>query len=83
MTTSIEAAIEAEVQRRVAEALAEQSSTPIVRTVAEACGDLRVSRSTLYGMIRDGEITPSRMTRRILIPASEIARVLAARGSAA
>ena len=84
--TTIEEAVEAEVRRRVAEALAEHTAVPPVPkvlTVDESCGALRVSRSTLYGMIRSGEITPSKLTRRILIPASEISRVLDIRGGAA
>jgi excisionase family DNA binding protein len=79
--TNIEQAIEEEVQRRVDAAL--EAPLPKVLTVPEACTQLRVSKSTLYAMIRDGELVPSRLTRRVLIPATEIARVLDVRGSAA
>ena len=82
--TTIEEAVEAEVRRRVAEALAERvPDVPKVLTVDEACDALRISRSTLYGMVRDGEIAVSKLTRRVLIPASEISRVLDVRGGAA
>lgn len=78
---SIEQAIEEEVRRRVDAAL--EAPLPKVLTVPEACSQLRVSKSTLYGMIRSGEIAPSKLTRRVLIPATEIARVLDIRGGAA
>jgi excisionase family DNA binding protein len=79
---TIDEAIEAEVKRRVAAALESASEVPTVFTVDEAAAALKVSRSTVYLMIRDGEIVPSRMTRRVLIPSAEVARVLDVRKSA-
>lgn len=80
-TVSLEAAIEAEVQRRVAEALG-RNSVPKVFTVNEAAEKIRVSRTTVYDMIRAGELTPTANPRKVLIPAAEIERVLSLRESA-
>lgn len=80
MTTTIETAVEAEVQRRLAEALNAAALVPTVFTVNEAAEKLRVSRSTVYQLIADGELVPSRVSRKVLIPASEVARLLALRG---
>ncbi|BBY99479.1 helix-turn-helix domain-containing protein [Mycolicibacterium fallax] len=77
--TELEKAIEDEVQRRLAERA--QPAAPTVYTVDEAAAVLRVSRSTVYKMIGDGELTPTRVSRRVLIPGSEVERLLApARG---
>lgn len=72
----IEEAIEAEIARRLAEAMTTASPVPVVYTVDEAAECLRVSRSTVYKMLSDGELVASRVTRRVLIPATEVARVL-------
>lgn len=83
MTLSqIEEAIEAEVARRLAEAIATASPVPVVYTVDETSEKLRVSRSTVYKMLADGELVASRVTRRVLIPATEVARVLELRVAA-
>lgn len=80
--SDLEQAVEAEVARRVAEALESASVVPKVFTVDETAEKLRVSRSTVYKMIADGELVPSRVSRRVLIPATEVARVLDLRVSA-
>ncbi len=72
---AVEAAIEQEVQRRLKEKAAEQ--VPIVYTVEEAMGLMKVSRSTVYKLISDGVLKTAGISRRTLIPASEIQRVLA------
>lgn len=73
--TDLEQAIEAEVERRLAERA--QPDAPVVYTVDEAAAKLRVSRSTVYKMLADGELTPTRVSRRVLIPGSEVERLLA------
>lgn len=73
--TAVEAAIEAEVERRLKAQAAEQ--VPIVYTVEEAMGLMKVSRSTVYKLISDGVLKTAAVPRRTLIPASEIQRVLA------
>lgn len=82
-TSTLEQAVEAEVARRVAEALESAATVPTVYTVDEAVEKMRVSRSTIYKMINDGELVPSRVSRRVLIPATEVARALALRDGAA
>lgn len=72
---AVEAAIEQEVERRLKEKAA--ASVPIVYTVEEAMGLLKVSRSTVYKLISDGVLRTAAVPRRTLIPASEIQRVLA------
>lgn len=79
--TDLEKAIEAEVERRVAEALRTRS-LPQTLTVEEAAKALRVGRSTVYAMIRSGELHPARNPRRVLIPASEVERLNSASAAA-
>ncbi len=73
---NLESAIEAEVASRVAAELAKVSAVPAVFTVPEAAEKMKVSRSTVYEMLKAGEIQRSPVKRRVLIPASEVARVL-------
>ncbi|SHZ79953.1 DNA binding domain, excisionase family [Mycobacteroides abscessus subsp. abscessus] len=80
--TTLEQAIEDEVQRRVAAALETAATVPVVYTVSEAARVLKVGRSTVYEMIRARELTPSAHPRKVLIPASEVARVLGLRDAA-
>lgn len=79
---SLEQVVEAEVQKRVAAALEKAAAVPTVFTVPEACAAMRVSRSTLYKMIEEGEVARTPAKRRVLIPASEVARFLNAEGAA-
>lgn len=74
--TSLEQAIEAEVARRLEKRLEEQQQMPRVFTVSETASKLRVSRSTVYKMLADGDLRRAPITRRALIPAAEVARVL-------
>jgi excisionase family DNA binding protein len=50
-------------------------------TVDEAAEKLRVSRSLIYGQMRDGLLRGIKIGRRRLIPASEVERLI--RGAAA
>ena len=79
---SLEQVVEAEVQKRDAEALEKVAGVPSVFTVPEACAAMRVSRSTLYKMIAAGEVARTPAKRRVLIPAAEVSRFLNAEGVA-
>ena len=80
--STIEQVIEEEVRRRVAEALELASAVPTVYTVSEAANVLKIGRSTLYQMLKAGEISQTAHPRKVLIPASEVARVLSMRSAA-
>lgn len=45
-------------------------------TVAEAAEQLRVGRTMIYAMLRDGRINGVKIGRRRLVPASEIERII-------
>jgi excisionase family DNA binding protein len=45
-------------------------------TVNEACQTLRISRWTLYGLIREGKIRTVRIKKRRLIPVSAISEFI-------
>lgn len=74
--TSLERAVEEEVERRVAARLEELNLVrPRVLTVSEAVTELRLSRSTIYKMIAEGELSTASNPRRVLIPQSEVDRL--------
>lgn len=74
--TALEQAIEQEVQRRVAAEWDKRLGPAVVYTVDEAAEKLHVSRRTVYSMISAGELKKTAHPRKVLVPASEIARVL-------
>lgn len=41
---------------------------PLFLPVPDACRALGISRSTLYELIADGQITPAKLGRKTLIP---------------
>ena len=45
-------------------------------TMDEACAALRLGRTTLYALIRDGQLHTVRIGKRRLVPAGEITRLL-------
>jgi excisionase family DNA binding protein len=80
LTSAIEALITEEVQRRVAETAA---STIPPLTVDEFAAKSRLAKPTVYSLIRRNRLrTVDTGTRRVLIPASELARWLTAKGAA-
>jgi excisionase family DNA binding protein len=46
-------------------------------TIVEAAEHLRVSRSYLYKLINSGALKPSKLGSRVIIPGSELVRVIA------
>jgi excisionase family DNA binding protein len=80
ISTALEALIEEEVTRRVAEATPGSRSPLKVADFAARAG---LAAPTVYGLIRDGKIkTVDTGTRRVLIPAAELDRYLNAEGAA-
>lgn len=53
--------------------------TPLAHTVDEAIKRLAVSRTTLYELIKAGEIRPFKIGRKTLIPEAELRRFIDAR----
>lgn len=54
-----------------------QSASPLAVGIPEACKITSLSRSRLYGEIRDGRLKPRKAGRRTLIPLAELQRWLA------
>lgn len=57
------------------------TSTPLAHTVNEAIKRLSVSRTTMYELIKAGEIRPFKIGRKTLIPEAELRRVIDSRMS--
>ncbi|RNL84314.1 helix-turn-helix domain-containing protein [Halostreptopolyspora alba] len=55
----------------------------LVLTVDEAAARLRVSRWTLYNLIRSGQLRTIKIGRRRLVPAAALAECIAALGEVA
>lgn len=55
------------------------ASTPLTHTVDEAIKRLTVSRTTMYELIKAGEIRPFKIGRKTLIPEAELRRFIDAR----
>jgi len=51
---------------------------PVLLTVAEAAEDLCVSGAMIRKLVRTGQLGARRLGRRVLIPAAEIQRIMAA-----
>jgi excisionase family DNA binding protein len=48
------------------------AATPLLLTIAEACEALRVSRTQLYELIRDGRLKTVRINRRRFIAPKDL-----------
>jgi excisionase family DNA binding protein len=55
-----------------------QPADPLAVDIAEACNLTSLSRSRLYGEIRDGRLTPRKIGRRTVIAMTELRRWLSA-----
>jgi excisionase family DNA binding protein len=55
-----------------------QPAAPLAVDIAEACKLTSLSRSRLYGEIRDGRLTPRKIGRRTVIAMTELRRWLSA-----
>ena len=53
--------------------------TPLAHTVDEAMRRLTVGRTTMYELIKAGEIRPFKIGRKTLIPEAELRRFIDAR----
>jgi excisionase family DNA binding protein len=53
------------------------SNDPFAYRINDACHLLSIGRSSIYNMIRDGQLKPIRIAGRTLIPRTEIDRLLA------
>lgn len=59
------------------------ASLPVMLTVDEAAEAMRVSRSMIYGLMRDGRLPSVRIGRRRLIAAAEVQQYLTGGGDTA
>jgi excisionase family DNA binding protein len=55
------------------------TSTPLAHTVNEAIKRLSVSRTTMYELIKAGEVRPFKIGRKTLIPEAELRKVIDSR----
>ncbi|MGH8036507.1 MAG: helix-turn-helix transcriptional regulator [Stenotrophomonas sp.] len=56
---------------------------PLLHRIPDACRRLSVSRTTLYELIKSGEIRSVKIGSRSLVPEADLQRVLASRLEAA
>lgn len=56
-----------------------QSAAPVANSVADACKRLGVGRSTMYELIKGGDLKAIKVCSRTLIPESELLRFVAAK----
>lgn len=56
---------------------------PVMLTIGEAATAMRVSRSLVYGLLRDGKVSGVKVGRRRLIAATEVERYLTSGGDGA
>lgn len=58
-------------------------SPPLAYGVADACQRLGVGRTTIYELIKAGELRPVKIGARTLIPEEDLQRVISSRLDAA
>ncbi len=56
-----------------------ETTDPVANSVPEACRRLGIGRTLLYQLIKTGDIKPVRLGHRLLIPESELHRIVAER----
>lgn len=52
---------------------------PLLHRIPDACRRIGVSRTTLYELIKAGEVRPVKIGSRCLIPEKDLQRVVASR----
>jgi len=57
----------------------QDSNTPLAFSVSDLADVLRISRSGAYAAVRNGAIDSVRVGKRIIIPATELSRLLSGR----
>ncbi|BBY54209.1 helix-turn-helix domain-containing protein [Mycobacterium koreense] len=82
-TDALTAAVAALVAAVRPETKAAEPTTRRLLTVPEAADALRVGRTMVYAMLRDGRLSGVKIGRRRLVPAAEIDRLIASGGVAA
>ena len=54
-------------------------NAPLAHRIPEACGRLGIGRSSLYALIKSGEIRTIKIGSRTLIPEAELLKVIDSR----
>lgn len=52
-------------------------NTPLAHQINAACGRLGIGRTALYKLIADGQLRTVKIAGRVLVPESELQRVVA------
>jgi len=60
-----------------------QTETPLAHQIPEACRRIGIARTSIYQLIKDGEIKSIKVGARTLIPETELQRFIAKRLEAA
>lgn len=58
------------------------NTAPLAHSVTAACERLGVGKTTIYELIKAGEIRPFKIGRKTLIPETDLQRVIATRVAA-
>jgi len=57
----------------------ENKSAPLAHKIPDACRRIGIGRSSLYELIKSGEVRPIKIGCRTLIPEAELLKVIASR----
>ena len=69
--------------RQLATQLPAENSPPVLLTVAETCETLRVSRWSVYQLIRSGKLATIQVGRRRLVPLAAVHALIRAESETA
>ena len=58
------------------------NTAPLAHSIPAACERLGIGRTTIYELIKAGELRPFKIGRKTLIPESDLVRLIAARVAA-